>query len=548
MAARQDEPLELDAVIVGAGFSGVYTLHRLRQLNLNVKILEAASDIGGTWYLSRYPGARVDCPAPIYGFNIEEVYKNWKWSELYPAQKELQAYFQFVDKTLSISKDCLFNSQVVSATFDTTTAKWTLKTKDGKTVVAKYFIPAVGFTAKPYIPPWKGIESFQGEIHHTASWPEGVDLRGKRVALIGTGPTGVQLFQEVAKEAAETFIFQRTPNMSLPMRQKKFTPQEQDEMTAETPELFRLAWETGNGLMWEPEPKIYSQFSPEEIQQILHQLYTDGGFRYWTGGWLDLLAESEGNRKAYDYWAKRTRERIQDPAKRDLLAPLEPPHPFGTKRPSLETDYFEQLDKPNVHIIDTRAHPIAELTSDSIITDDQKAYKVDVVAVATGYDASTGSIFRLGVKDVNGVDLQQRWHDGIQTFLGMTAHGFPNMLFPYAPHSPTPFTNGPALIDFQSNFIRDIIKKAEEEGIRALDAKESAQQAWSAQIQTIANMTLFTQADSWYMGANIPGKLKEFSYFAGGLHMYRGACAETLGDKFEESFDIINGDTDSSQA
>ncbi|KAJ5232484.1 hypothetical protein N7468_005440 [Penicillium chermesinum] len=513
MASLHDTPEELDAAIVGAGFSGIYILYRLRQLNLNVKILEAATDLGGTWHLNNYPGARVDCPSPIYAFGIEEIYTKWKWSELYPAQEEFQAYFHFVDEVLSISKDCMFDSRVTSATFDTQSSKWFLRTQDGKRVVAKYFIPAVGFAAQPYTPSWKGLELFQGEIHHTSTWPQGVDLKGKRVAVIGTGSTGVQLIQEVAKEAAETFVFQRTPNMALPMRQKKLTPAEKDEMSAEAQELFRLAWTTGNGLAWGPEPKIYSQFSPDEIQQILHQLYTDGGFRYWSGGWLDLLAEPEGNRKAYDYWAKRTRERIQDPVKRDLLAPLEPPHPFGTKRPSLEQDYYEQMDKPNVHLVNTRAHPIIEFTPKGIVTDDCETYEVDVVALATGYNAGTGSLYQLGIKDVNGVNLEERWREGIATFLGMTVHGFPNMFYPYGVQAPTPLTNGPIFIDFQASFIRDIIKRAEQENIRSLDAKKSVQEAWTAQLHAIGSQTLLPQADSWYMGANILGKTRENAVF-----------------------------------
>lgn len=538
--ATPNAPLELDAVIVGAGFSGVYTLHRLRQLNLNVKILEAGSSLGGTWHLNRYPGARVDCPAPIYAFGIPEIYNNWKWSELYPAQKELEAYFEFVDETLSVSKDCIFNSRVVSAQFDVDSAKWTLKTQDGKTVTAKYFIPAVGFASQPYTPPWKGIDTFQGGIYHTSDWPkEGVEMKGKRVALIGTGSTGVQLLQEAAKEAAETTVFQRTPNLCLPMGQKQLDPADQEKMVTESEELFRLGRNSSGGLPWPAPTKLYSQFSAEEIDQILVDLYNQNGFGYWAGGWIDLLAEPEGNRKAYDYWAKRTRERIQDPVKRDLLAPLEPPHPFGTKRPSLEQNYFESMDKPNVHIVDTKAHPIVEFTPTGVVTEDGKTFEADIVALATGFDASTGSMFQLGIKDVNGVDLEQRWREGVTSFLGMMVHGCPNMFFPYGVQAPTPFTNGPVFIEGQADFIRDIIKRVDAEGIRVLDAKKSVEQAWVAQIHAIGNMTLLSQADSWYMGANIPGKKKEVLYFLGGLPMYRVACADAVGDKFEETFDLI---------
>lgn len=321
-STQNDQPLKLDAVIAGAGFSGIYILHRLRdELKLNVKILEAGSDVGGTWYWNTYPGARVDCPAPVYGFGIEEVWKNWSWSELYPGQEELEAYFHHVDQVLRIKKDCIFNSRVNGAVFNPNDGKWTIRTENGVTAVANYFIPAVGFAAQQYVPSWKGIEDFQGTIHHSSIWPrKNVDVSGKRVAIIGTGSTGLQIAQEWAKEAAETFVFQRTPNLSLPMRQRKLDQSSQDKMKQETGNLFIRCWETGGALPYGSPTKTFAEFSADEVTETLKRLYDDGGFRYWSGGYVDLLLNPEGNRVAYDYWAKRTRERIYDPAKRDLLA------------------------------------------------------------------------------------------------------------------------------------------------------------------------------------------------------------------------------------
>lgn len=539
MTVPQGTPtIEADAIIVGGGFSGIYVFHRLRdQLGLNVKILEAGSDLGGVWHANVYPGARVDSPSPVYGFGIEEVYKTWTWAQAYPGQKELQAYFNHVDQVLSISKDCIFNTRVNAASFDPETAKWTIRTENGMTAVARYFIPAVGFAAQEHIPDWKGLDKFQGTIYHSSHWPrEGVDVKGKRVAVIGTGATAIQIIQEWGKEVGELFVFQRTPNFALPMHQKQFDPDEQKRMAAETQEIFRQCKLTGTGMPHPSPTKMFADFSQEEVAELLNRLYDAGGFGLWGGSYIDVLLNPEGNRCTYEVWAKRTRERIHDPVKRDLLAPLEPPHPFGTKRPSLENGYYEQFNRPNVHIVDTKSHPIVELTSTGIVTDDGKEYPADIIAIATGFDSSTGGLAKMGIKDLNGVDLGERWKKGVSTHLGMMVPGFPNMFMPYGLQSPTPFTNGPVFIEFQADFIRDAIARMQSDGIRSIESTPGAAEAWKAEVKAIGDMTLFSQAKSWYMGANIPGKTVEMLYYFGGIPRYQEVCAEALGSKFGESF------------
>ena len=541
-APQNGAPLELDAVIVGAGFSGIYLLHRLRdELKMKVKIIEAGSDLGGVWHWNAYPGARVDCPAPVYAFGMEEIWRDWDWQELYPGQKELQAYFNHVDKVLSIRKDCIFNSHVNGASFNTNNSKWTIATDDERTVMAKYFVPAVGFAAQPYVPQWKGLDSFQGTIHHSSTWPcGGVDVRGKRVAIIGTGASGVQIVQEWGKEAAETFVFQRTPNLALPMRQRKLDKVDQSQMQAETMKLFDSARKTASGLSYEGPSKVFSDFSAEEREEALSQLYDEGGFRYWGGAYADLLINPEGNRVAYDFWAKKTRDRVHDPVKRDLLAPLNPPHPFGTKRPSLEQDYYEQFNKAKVHLVDTRAHPIVEITPKGLVTDDGTLYEVDVIAVATGFDAGYGGLAKMGIKDLCGVTLEDRWHGGVSTFLGLMVPGYPNMFLPYSVQAPTPFTNGPVFIEHQANFIRDVLSKMESESIASIDPQATVAAGWKAELQAIANMTLFPRTDSWYMGANVPTRAREMLYYFGGILRYRQICGETLDAKFAESFACVS--------
>jgi cation diffusion facilitator CzcD-associated flavoprotein CzcO len=529
--------LELDALIVGAGFSGIYILHRLRdQLGLHVKIVEAGSDLGGVWNNNVYPGARVDVAAPLYGFAMAKVYQSWKWSQAYPDQKELKAYFDHVDQVLSIKKDCIFNSRVNAASFSPQEARWTVHTEDGKTLRAKYFIPAIGFAEQHYVPPWKGLDLFQGTIYHSSQWPrEGVDVKGKRVAVIGTGATAVQIIQEWATEAAELVVFQRTPNFALPMHRDQFDSEEQRQIQDITPEAFARAWETSSGFNFPVAEKAFADYEPEEAEALLNKLYDQGGFNLWLCAFTDVLMNPEANRFTYDMWAKRVRARIHDPAKRDLLAPLEPPHPFGGKRASLEYDYYEQFNRPNVHLVSTSADPIVEVTTDGIVTDDGKLYQVDTIAMATGFNSTTGGFSKMNIRDLNGVDLADRWKDGVRTYLGLMVPGFPNMFLPYCVQAPTPFTNGPVFIEFQANFIRDIVKKMERDGTRSLDPLETSAEAWRAEVHALGDMTLFPKAKSWYMGANIPGKPVEMLYYFGGIPRYRESC-ETALEKLEKLF------------
>lgn len=307
-------------------------------------------------------------------------------------------------------------------------------------------------------------------------------------------------------------------------------------MAAETAGLFSISKETMSGMPFHAPTKTFADFSREEVFELLNKLYDQGGFGLWGGSYVDVLLNPEGNRCTYDVWAKRTRARIHDPVKRDLLAPLEPPHPFGTKRPSLEQDYYEQFNRPNVHIVDTKSQPIVELTPTGIVTNDGKQYDVDIIAIATGFDSSTGGLSKMGIKDVNGVDLGDRWKKGVSTHLGMMVPGFPNMFMPYGLQSPTPFTNGPVFIEHQANFIRDLVQKMQTESIRSVDPLPDAAEAWKAEVKAVGDMTLFSQAKSWYMGANIPGKTVEMLYYFGGIIRYREVCAEALGLKFGESF------------
>lgn len=527
-------PLELDALVIGGGFSGVYLLHKLRdELQMNIKIFESGLDIGGTWQANRYPGARVDCHAPLYGYTLSKVWQDWTWTEKFPQQKELKSYFDHVDSALDIRKDCFFHSEVSAARFDTELGKWMVQTRDGKNALAKYLLVAVGFASQSYMPDWPGLDSFQGDIYHSAHWPEaGVDVRGKKVAIIGTGSTGVQITQEWAKDAAETFILQRTPNLCLPMRQRNLDALKQAKEKAEYDDLFKRSAGTFSGLDYESAPRNTFDDTPEQREAFYEKLYTDGGFKFWIQNYQDLLLDAEANRAAYDFWARKTRARISDPVKRDLLAPLDPPHPFGTKRPSLEQDFYELCNQPYVHIVDTNRHPVVEVRPEGIVTADGKCHEVDIIAVATGFDAVTGGLLRLGLKDLDGVDLGERWKGSMSTYLGMSISGFPNMFLPYSLQAPTAFANGTSIIELQCDWMVSVIAKMEKEKVHSITATEEAESAWSDEVNALTNASLMPLAKSWYMGANIPGKPIQGLNYLGGLPTYRQKCDVVLNEDF----------------
>ncbi|KAF1987202.1 cyclohexanone 1,2-monooxygenase-like protein [Aulographum hederae CBS 113979] len=527
--------LDTDVLIVGAGFGGVYLLHRLRdELGLKCKIYEAGSEMGGVWHWNCYPGARVDTQVPIYEFSMEKVYKDWTWEEKYPGYAELRRYFQHVDKVLDIRKDVALDTRVVNAHYDKPSAKWIVKTEDGRTARATYLINAVGFAAKRHFPDWKGLESFKGEMHHSSFWPEeGVDVKGKRVAVIGCGSTGVQIAQETSRQGGTITAFIRTPNLALPMRQGKLTKEEQDNNKKNYPEIMENRMKTFAGFQYDFVEKNTFDDSPEEREKFFEEMFRDGGFRFWLNTYKDMLFDKKANDEAYNFWAKKTRERISDPVKRDILAPLEMPHAFGTKRPSLEQDYYEQLDKPENTVIDVKKNPIREFTEKGIITEDGTLHEFDVIALATGFDSVTGGMKNMGLKDVEGVDLSERWKGGTWSYLGMTCNGFPNMFFLYGAQGPTAFSNGPSCVECQGNWIVEVFKKLQKEDIKYLDCTKEAEEDWRKKVVELADKTLFPNTKSWYFGDNVPGKPRESLNYAGGIPLYEKECHDVLKGGFE---------------
>lgn len=351
--------------------------------------------------------------------------QDWTWTEKYPGDAELRRYFEHAEKQLDVKKDIAFNSRVVSAQFDKPTARWLIRTEDGRTARARYLINAIGFAAKRHFPDWPGLDRFQGAIHHSSFWPEeGVDVEGKRVAVVGTGSTGVQIAQETARQgAASVTVFQRTPNLCLPMRQGRLSREEQMERKKEYPELYKHRMTTFAGFQYDFAEKNTFDDSAEEREAFYEGLWERGGFEFWLATYKDMLFDRDANQQAYDFWVRKTRARIRDPEKREILAPLEPPHPWGTKRPSLEQDYYEQLDKEQNFVVDVKKNPIVEVKENGIVTKDGKFREFDVIALATGFDSVTGGMKNMGLKDVEGIELSEKWKSGTWSYLGMTCNG-----------------------------------------------------------------------------------------------------------------------------
>ncbi|MCJ1434294.1 hypothetical protein MMC27_003661 [Xylographa pallens] len=522
--------LETEVLIVGAGFGGIYLLHKLRdELGLKCKVYEAGKDLGGVWHWNCYPGARVDTSVPLYELSFERVWKDWTWKEKYPAYRELRQYFDHVDKQLDIKRDVAFDTRVVAADFDKETCKWVVKTEDGRTARCTYFLLATGFAAKRHFPDWKGLGTFKGVMHHSSFWPEeGVEIKAKRVAVIGTGATGVQLTQECAKDAAELTVFQRTPNLALPMRQRKLTKEEQDAAKDDYAQIYKHRLSTFGGFLSDRSGKMTFDDTPQQRQAFFEKPWENGGFEFWLANYDDMLLDAKANREAYDFWAKKTRSRLHDPVKKDILAPLEPPHAFGTKRPSLEQDYYEQFNKPNVHVVDVKETPIVEVTPTGIVTADGKLHEVDIIALATGFDSLTGGMKNMGLKDADGVDLSEKWKTGTWSYLGMTCNGYPNMFFLYGPQGPTAFSNGPSCVEIQADWIIDTIAALRKESIKTIEATKEAEEEWRQIVTALSDATLFPGTSSWYMGANVPGKPREQLNYLGGLPRYGQECRERL--------------------
>ena len=497
MGSLSDDSI-LDALIVGAGFNGVYQLKHLRDNGYNVKLVDAASDYGGVWYWNRYWGARVDTSVPHYQFSDPELWKDWHWKLRYPDHHELRAYFAYVADKWDLRKDTDFNTFISKAEFDEQNNIWHMTSPSGKQYRAHYLLLSTGFAAKRHFPDWKGIDKFKGTWIHASYWPkEEPDLRGKKVAVIGSGSTAVQLSQEFSKVAGEFVLFLRTPNFALPMGQVDYTknPDRLDVRRENYPEFFASRVNSFGGFSYSFLNKATFDDSPEKRKQTFQELWDHGDFHYWVGTYSDTFFNDAANKEAYNFWKEKTRPRIKDPRARDILAPEVQPHPFGCKQTSLENGFFEVFDQPNVSLVDLKQTPVTEVTEHGIKTT-EKEWDFDFVVCATGFDALTGNLLQLDIRGKGGETLPKKWKDGTSTYLGMTVSDFPNMIFAYGPQAPTALCNGPTCAEYQGNFIVDFLNYMRSHNLHRFDAKAEAEQEWVEGVNKIGSSSLLMKAKS----------------------------------------------------
>ena len=523
---------DLDVIVVGAGFAGLYMLHRLRRQGLAAKILESADGVGGTWYWNRYPGARCDILSVDYSYSFDkELQTDWQWSERYAKQSEILEYLNHVADRFDLRRDIQLSTRVTSARFDDATHRWEVRTEHGDCVSAQFLITAVGCLSATNFPDIQGLESFQGESFHTSRWPKGgVDFRGKRVGLIGTGSTGIQATPVIAAEADQLTVFQRTPNFTIPARHAAFAPADQAEIKKNYAEIFQRTRESPAGFPYFPIERSTHDVSAEEREEILEGLWEEGGFKFLWGGFSDLLIDPAANELASEFVRNKIREIVKDPETAELLCPK--CHPYGSKRPPIDTDYYVTFNRDNVNLVDIKSAPIEEITSTGLRTTETE-YEFDVLVYATGFDAMTGSLLRIDIEGAGGLRLADAWADGPRTFLGIQVAGFPNLFTITGPGSPSVLINMPVAIEHHVDWIADCITHMKEAGKTRVEATPSAQDSWVEHVAEVSEYSLLGTGNSWYVGANIPGKPRVVSPYTGGQPLYRERCEAVVNSGYE---------------
>lgn len=534
---------EVDVVIVGAGFSGLYAMHRFRdQMGLHVCGIEAASDVGGTWYWNRYPGARCDIESVHYSYSFsEELQQEWKWSERYAAQPDILAYLNHVADRFALRRDFRFNTRVTAMTWDDTSSVWHVGTDEGVAVTARFVILGSGGLSVPKKPEFPGLEDFQGELYATHHWPhEGVDLAGKPVGVIGTGASGIQLIPAIAEQVEHLTVFQRTANYATPLRNRPIDPEEWRQVLSNYPKIRVASRNNFLGIDADRPERSAKLASEQDRRERYDRYYAMGGFYLLISSYADLLVDRESNETIASYIRDRIAERVHDPAVAELLTPKD--HPYGTKRPPMETHYYEAFNRSNVTLVDVKNDPIQAVTPNGVRTSGNE-YKLDVLVLATGFDAFTGALLDLGITGRDRLTLNEKWADGVNTFLGIASHGFPNLFMIGGPQSAAAFYNVPLAVEDHVEFASDAIQYMLEKELHTIEPSAEAERDWVDLVNKLADRTLFPLTDSWWMGANIPGKPRSILMFIAGAPAYRQICADVVDNDYK-GFDFTTAAAD----
>jgi len=511
-----------DAIIVGAGFSGLYALHRLRGLGLSVRVLEAGGGIGGTWYWNRYPGARCDIESVDYSYSFDdELQQEWTWSERYPAQAELQRYLEHVADRFDLRRDIQLDTCVSEARYDEVASRWLIDTEDGSSFSASYCVMATGMLSVLKRPDFQGVDDFEGEWFHTARWPQGgADLTGKRVGIVGTGSTGIQAATTIAEQAEHLFVFQRTPNYSLPAQNRPLPAEEVEAIKSTYGERRQQARESFIGVPSQLADAAAVEATEQERAQAFESRWQQGGLNLMSA-FNDLLTNAAANEHAAEFVRSKIRATVKDAAVAERLQPRG--YAIGTKRLCVDTGYFEIFNRDNVSLVDVREAPIEAITPRGVRTADAE-YELDVLVFATGFDAMTGALLSIDVRGRGGESLREKWAAGPRSYLGLATAGFPNLFIVTGPGSPSVLSNMVLSIEQHVEWISDCIAHLRAGGMTSIEATQEAEDSWVAHVAQVADYTLHGAANSWYNGANIPGKPRVYMPYIGGVGEYRKIC------------------------
>jgi cation diffusion facilitator CzcD-associated flavoprotein CzcO len=520
-----------DAVIVGAGLAGLYMLHRLRGLGLSARVYEAGGDVGGTWYWNRYPGARCDVESVDYSYSFsDELQQEWRWSERYAGQAEILRYINHVADRFDLRRDIQFETRITAAHFDEARRQWVIRTDGGERVSARFCIMATGCLSTAQVPDFAGLDTFAGRWYHTGNWPhEGVDFTGERVGVVGTGASGIQSIPIIARQVAHLFVFQRTPNFTIPAWNVPLDPDYERSLKANYAEHRRKNRESRAGFVVPLNETPALAATPEERQRAYEARWARGGFGF-TSAFADIGTNREANETAAAFVRARIRAIVRDPAVAEMLSPQD--HPIGTKRLPLDTDYYETYNRANVTLIDLRKDPIETITPTGLRTRDA-AYALDSLVFATGFDAMTGTLLSIDIRGRSGCALKPKWAAGPRTYLGVATAGFPNLFLITGPGSPSVLSNMIVSIEQHVDWIADCIAYLYAHDLTGIEATVEAEKAWVAHVNEVADTTLYPLANSWYVGANIPGKPRVFMPYVGGVGTYRQKCDVVAANGYE---------------
>jgi cyclohexanone monooxygenase len=528
---RTAETPSLDVLIVGAGFAGLYLVHRLTQLGFSARVIEAGRDVGGTWYWNRYPGARCDVESFFYSYSFDpQLEQDWRWSERYPAQPEILAYLRHVADRFDLRRQITFDTRVIAATFDDLDSTWTARTDAGDEITARFLMLATGPLSAARTPDIAGLENFAGEVLHTAYWPEdGVDLTGKRVGIIGTGSSGIQVMPEIAKEAAATVVVQRTANFLVPSWNRPLTEDEQRDVRARYRELREQSRLSPGGLPFARATESALEVDDAERLRRYEDAWAYGSASRFVGTFADLLTDLDANATAADFVRVKIRELVHDPETAARLCPTT--HPLGTKRLPQDIAYFEAFNDPRVSLVDLTETPIDHIAAEGVVTT-AGVHRLDVLVFATGFDALSGAILKIEITRSDGVRLAEHWAAGPRTYLGMAIAGFPNLFTLSGPGSPSVLSNVPVSIELQVEWLSDLMVHLRESERLRIEATRAAEDEWQTLSNRNVQATLYPSAASWYMGANVPGKPRVFLPFVGGVDQYRQLCDNVARDGY----------------